>query len=76
MAENQQFTISYYATCYFDVTVERPADISKEELLSSITRDELCTAERTGDGDDLRQAVRKQQVSLILDEEFEEAFPN
>ena len=69
MSDTRTYNVSYEVTCYFDVYVERPADISKDELLDSITRDEIRGAERSGDGDDVLEAWRSKSVSLILDEE-------
>ena len=72
MSDTRRFNISYAVTAYFDIYVDRPADISEDDLLNSITRDEARTAERSGDGDDVLEAVRSKSVSLILDEEGEE----
>ena len=72
MSDTRTYQVSYEVTSYFDVYVERPADISKDELLESITRNEASTAERSGDGDDVLSAIRSKNVSLILDEEGEE----
>ena len=69
MSDTRTYNLSYEVTSYFDIYVERPVDISKDELLNSITRDEIATAERSGDGDDVREAVRSKIISLILDEE-------
>ena len=69
MSNTRIYNLSYEVTSYFDIYVERPVDISKDELLNSITRNELATAERSGDGDDVRDAVRSKNISLILDEE-------
>ena len=69
MSDTRIYNLSYEVTCYFDIYVERPVDISKDELLNSITRNEVATAERSGDGDDVRDAVRSKNISLILDEE-------
>ena len=71
MADTRRYQISYEVTSYFDVYVERPVDISKDELWNSITRNEAWTAERSGDGDDVLSAIRSKNVSLILDEEGE-----
>lgn len=72
MSNTRTYQVSYEVKSYFDVYVERPADISKDELLNSITRDEARTAERSGDGDDVLSAIRSKSVSLILDDEGEE----
>ena len=72
MSDTRRYQVSYEVTSYFDIYVERPVDISKDELLNSITRNEVATAERSGDGDDVRDAVRSKNVSLILDDEGEE----
>ena len=69
MSDTRIYNLSYEVTSYFDIYVERPVDISKDELLNSITRNEVATAERSGDGDDVRDAVRSKNISLILDEE-------
>ena len=72
MSNTRTYVISYEVTTYYDVPVERPADITEDELLSSITRQELWNAQETGDGDGLKEAVREKRVSLILDEEGEQ----
>ena len=72
MSNTRRYQVSYEVTSYFDIYVDRPADISRDELLDSITRNEARSAERSGDGDDVLSAIRSKSVSLILDEEGEE----
>ena len=71
MSETRRYQISYKVTSYYDVYVTRPIDITRDELLNSITSDERISSERSGDGDDLKEAIRNKTVSLILDEEGE-----
>jgi hypothetical protein len=72
MSTTRRYQISYKVTSYYDVYVTRPTDITEDELLNSITFQEGMNDQRSGDGDDLKEAIRDKNVSLILDEEGEE----
>ena len=73
MANTRIYRIEYPVTSYYQVTVERPVDITEEELLASVTRDDLANGEDVSDGwDMLKDAAREGNYSCILDEDFEE----
>ena len=77
--ETQVFNITYTYTAYHSVSVERPSDISEEELLSSITRDELASGSDSGDAwSSLKDSWRESQPGQldITDEEMEPLFQN
>ena len=76
MSDTRRYQVSYFVTSYWNVYVDRPVDITEEELLNSITRDDLSSGEETGGWDGLKLAWRNGDVSLILDDEGEEIeFP-
>ncbi len=72
--ETKTFTVSYRVVSYYDIQVERPADITEEDLIASINRDDLSDGEETGGWDGLKEAWRNSDVSLILDEDGEQVF--
>jgi hypothetical protein len=74
--ELKTFQVSYRVVSYYDIQVERPANITEEELIASITRDEALggNGEESGGWDGLKEAWRTQDVSLILDEDGDQAF--
>ena len=73
MSNTRVYHVSYVVDAYHDVYVERPVDITEDELLASITRDDLANGEPAGHGwDEVKDAWRKKAVSHILDEEGEE----
>tara|TARA_Y100000766_G_C18663054_1_gene486180 strand:+ start:323 stop:553 length:231 start_codon:yes stop_codon:yes gene_type:complete len=67
------FRVAYSCTFYYDVEVERPADITEEELIESISLEEFRTGEDSG-YNGVKEAWREKSVSLILDENGESAF--
>ena len=72
MSNTRTYRIQYPVTCYIEVAVDRPLDISEKDLLESVTRDELANGEDVSDAwDSLKDAWRESNVSLILDEEGE-----
>ena len=77
--DTKVFNITYTYTAYHRVSVERPSDISEEELLSSITYDELASGEDVGDPwSDLKDewgAAEPGQLD-ITDDEWEPLFQN
>ena len=76
MSDTRRYQVSYFVTSYWLVYVDRPVDITEEELINSITRDDLCSGEETGGWDGLKSAWHNRDVSLILDDEGEEIeFP-
>jgi hypothetical protein len=72
--ETKQFYISYCVVSSFGLYVERDANITKEELLESITRDDLHTGEADGEWDGLKDAWREGCVNCIYDEGGNDAF--
>ena len=72
MSDTRTYRVSYEVTSYYDVYVDRPVDITQEELISSITRHDLSSGEEVAHWDGLKDAWRKRNVSLILDEEGDE----
>ena len=76
MADTRTYQVSFMVNSYWNVFVDRPADITREELLNSITRDDLTSGDESGGWDGLKEAWRNGDVSLILDEQGEEIeFP-
>ena len=73
--DTKTFTIRYIVTGYYDVEVERPADITKEELLNSVDRDELMSGEENSDSawDNLKAAWREGDAD-IYDEDWDLLF--
>ena len=45
MSDTRTYRVSYEVTSYYDVYVDRPVDITQEELISSITRHDLSSGE-------------------------------
>ena len=72
--QNKTFIVRYPVTTYIDVEVERPSHITREELLSSIDRDELVNGLEQNDcaWDSLKSAWREGYTDGIFDEEYEE----
>jgi hypothetical protein len=73
-AQTKTFIVRYPITAYVDVSVDHPSDISKEDLLSGISRDELVLGVSENDGawDSLKSAWRDAATCEIYDEEYEE----
>jgi hypothetical protein len=74
--ETKTFYVSYRVVSYFGVYVERDANITQEELIKSITKDELFTGEADGEWDGLKDAWREGDVSYIRNEDGDDAFSN
>lgn len=72
MSDTRTYQVSYEVTSYVEVFVDAPVDITREELLKSVTKDDLVAGEESGHWDALKAAWRNDNVSLILDEEGEE----
>ena len=63
-----QYTVSYAVTCFNDVIINRPSDMTAQEIIESVTRDEMASGEMTAEWDGCKEAWRQQTVSLIYDE--------
>ena len=72
MSDTRTYQVSFLVHTYHDVYVERPVDITEDELLASISRDDMANGEPSGGWDEVKEAWREKRVSLILDEEGEE----
>ena len=73
------FVVRYEVTTYHAVEVERPENITEEDLLSSITRDELMSGEVQNDcaWDSLKSSWRDGNAAVyVYDEDdcYEDAF--
>ena len=69
-----QYTVSYAVTCYNDVTVERPDNMSAEEIIDSITRQEMADGQMTAEWEGCKDAWRTQTVSLIYDQDGNQVY--
>ena len=72
--ETKEFILCYKVPCYTRVTVTRPANITEQELIDSITRDEMADCEEFGSWDDLKEAWRDQSVVEIMDSNYDTVF--
>ena len=74
MTTSKTFIVRYPVTTYIDVEVERPSDISREELLTSISKDDLINGDTIDEGawDSLKSAWREGYADWICDEDYEE----
>ena len=75
--DTQVFNITYTYTAYYSVSVERPSGITEQELLNSITRDELTSGSDSGDAwSNLKEEWRAAEPGDldISDEEGEPLF--
>lgn len=81
MTATKKFIVRYPVTIYCDVAVERPENITEEELLKSITRNELADGDIQDDcaWDSLKDRWRDQDHEAVYtfdeDDLYEEAFP-
>ena len=69
-----EYTVSYNVGMYYDVTVERPADMSPKEIIESITRDEVASGNLEGGWDEVKEAWRNDTVSLIYDQDGNQVY--
>ena len=79
VTQTKTFIVQYPVTTYHAVEVERPVDITEEELLKSITRDELMSGEEQNDcgWDSLKSNWRNKVADVyVYDEDdcYEPAF--
>ena len=74
VAEDKEFIVSFRVVGVYDVRVTRPADISQEDLLASITHIDMANGESETSWDDVKAAWRNNAVAAIYDAEFEELF--
>ena len=74
----KEFSIIYPVTSYVRVTVTRDANISEEDLLASISKDDLVNGSYDDDGvwDDLKEVWRSATPGelSIQDENWDEVF--
>ena len=72
--QTKTFIIRYPVSTYHEVCVERPADISEEELLGSISRQDLTNGMHCDDDawDSVKDAWREGKADYICDEEYDE----
>ncbi len=72
--QTKTFIVRYPVTTYIDVEVQRPSDITEEELLNIIDKDELVNGVENDEGgwDSLKSAWRDGSPDVILDEDYEE----
>jgi hypothetical protein len=73
--ETKTFSIFYRVVSDYIVEVERDANITEDELLKSITKDELLTGEESGGWDGLKHAWREGDTSCI-NIDGDDAFSN
>ena len=78
--KTKKFIVRYPVTTYYFVEVERAENITEEDLLNSITRDELTKGEAQNDcgWDSIKSAWRDGDAeTYVYDEDdcWEEAFP-
>ena len=80
MTATKKFIVRYPVTIYCDVEVERPETITEEDLLKSITRDELGSGSTSDDcaWDSLKDRWRDKDIEAVYvydeDDCYEEVF--
>jgi hypothetical protein len=66
----KQFAVIYFVTTAYQVMVERPENITEADLLESVTREDLCSAEEAGGWDGLTEAWKNDECEIrTLDED-------
>lgn len=70
--ETQTFVVAYRMTVYNYVHVERPVNISREDLLLSIDKDDIVNGDCDVSWDDVKDAWRENAVSGIYNKEYDE----
>ena len=72
--QTKTFIIRYPISSFHEVCVERPSDISEDELLGSISRQDLINGSQFDGGvwDSLKDAWREGNADYICDEDYEE----
>ena len=73
-ADTQTFMVSYRMVVYNNVRVERPADITEEDLIASISKDDIVNGDCEVTWDDVKAAWQDNDISAIYDEDFNEVF--
>ena len=78
MTATNTFQIDISVPCYYSFFVERPADITQDALLASITPDDLNDGEMRDNTDYLQDAWSLDAVSTIecldADGDYQQAF--
>jgi hypothetical protein len=72
--EDKTFVVSYRIVSTHQVTVTRPADITEDELIESITSDDIANGEPMMGWDDVKEAWSQETIDGIYDENFELLF--
>jgi hypothetical protein len=76
--KTKKFTIHYPVTTIHQVTIERAEDITEEELLQSVTRDDLVGGhpDHSGIWDSIKDSWRNSEPGdcYISDDEGEQLF--
>ena len=70
--ETQTFVVAYRMEVYNYVRVVRPVDITRDDLLLSIDKDDIANGECETTWDDVKSAWRNNDISGIYNEEFDE----
>ena len=72
--ETKTFIVRYLVTTIHSVAVERPADITEEDLRDSITGEEVSEGDCEVGWDDVKEAWRQDNVDAIYDKDYNKAF--
>ena len=70
--ETQTFVVPYRMTVYNNVRVIRPVNITREDLLLSIDKDDIVNGDCEVSWDDVKDAWRDNAVAEIYNEEYDE----
>ena len=67
----ETFTVTYRIDAFYTLQVERPSGTNPDDIIASITRDEIANAEEEVDGlwDGLKDAWRSKDVARLENEE-------
>ena len=68
----QQVTIQFAVTHYYTIVKDVNDGVTKEQIIESVTRDELATAECDGAWSDLKDAWRDDECITIYNEQGDE----
>ena len=70
-----EYTVSYRMESYYDVKVIRPAGLSAQEVIASLTFDDIRDGTPHEFGwDEVKDAWRNEDISLIYDEYGDQIF--
>ena len=72
--KTKTFIVRYAVTTINEISVERPVDITEEELRESITKDDLFEGDCEVTWDDVKDAWVNDNVAAIYDEDYNKAF--